>query len=184
MNTQNDKDNPMRSTIIAFIVVAVGSVPLYAQHHHMGHSQYADQKQSHIPSITMDEFEQIQSGDGMGLAKPAELNHYPGPKHVLQLADSLGISEEQRLKIEAIRQNMADKAVALGMDYLHAEHELNELFSNEKATEKNVVEMTRKVEEKRAALRLAHLLAHVQTRSALTQEQIDEYDRLRGYVSN
>jgi len=184
MNTQNDKDYPMRSTIIAFIVVAAGSIPLYAQHDHMGHSRYADEKQSYVPSITMAEFEEIQSGDGMGLAKPAELNHYPGPKHVLQLADSLRISEEQRLKIEAIRQNMADVAVALGMDYLHAEHELNELFSNEKATEKNVVEMTRKVEEKRTALRLAHLLAHVQTRSELTQEQIDEYDRLRGYVSD
>ncbi len=49
MNTQNDKDNPMRSTIIAFIVVAAGSVPLYAQHDHVGHSHYADEKQSHIP---------------------------------------------------------------------------------------------------------------------------------------
>ncbi|MGA7307085.1 MAG: Spy/CpxP family protein refolding chaperone [Rhodothermales bacterium] len=184
MNTQNEKDNPMRSTIIAFIVVAAGSIPLYAQHDHVGHSHYADEKQSHIPSITMDEFEEIQAGGGVGLAKPAELNHYPGPKHVLQLADSLGISEDQRAKIEAIRQNMADKAAKLGMEYLHAEHELNELFSNEKATEKNVVEMTRKVEEKRAALRLAHLLAHVETRSLLTPEQVKRYDELRGYVSN
>lgn len=175
----------MRLSFIVLIFAACGFPPLQAQHvHGVGHSRYADERRSHIPSITMEEFEQIRSGEGMGLAKPAELNHYPGPKHVLELADSLGLTDTQRTQIEAIRGNMADQAVALGQEYLLAEHELNQLFANGNADENSVVEMTKKVEEKRSALRAAHLVAHVRTRNALTQEQADEYDRLRGYINN
>jgi len=42
----------------------------------------------------------------MGLAKAAELNHYPGPRHVLDLASELKLSEEQRLRIEQIYNTM------------------------------------------------------------------------------
>jgi len=175
----------MRSSTIALLVALCGVIPVQAQHMHAaGHSHYADQQQSHIPSITKDEFDQIRSGAGMGFAKPAELNHYPGPKHVLELADSLGLTEEQTTSIEAIRQNMANQAVALGTEYLHAEHELNELFSGGKATEELVIELTNAVGEKRSALRAAHLVAHLKTRQVLTPEQIEEYDHLRGYVTN
>jgi hypothetical protein len=37
----------------------------------------------------------------MGLALPAELNGYPGPIHVLELSDKLGLSAEQKSRIEA-----------------------------------------------------------------------------------
>jgi hypothetical protein len=30
---------------------------------------------------------QYLNGEGMGFAKPAEMNHYPGPRHVLQNAE-------------------------------------------------------------------------------------------------
>lgn len=172
----------MRFIVVALLALLVGSGPAAAQHAHGAHSHYADQTRSHIPSITMEEFEQLRSGEGMGFAKPAELNHYPGPKHVLDLADSLGLSENQRTEIESIRQKMATKAKVLGKDYLHAEHRLNELFSNGNATERNVVKMTNSVEEKRSALRAAHLVAHLETRNVLTAEQVEKYDRLRGYA--
>jgi hypothetical protein len=32
-------------------------------------------------------------------------------------------------------------------------------------------------------LRAAHLLAHLETRQLLTESQVAEYDRLRGYAS-
>ena len=35
-------------------------------------------------------------------AKAGELNHYPGPKHVLSMAEHLGLRADQRLRIEAI----------------------------------------------------------------------------------
>ncbi len=35
----------------------------------------------------------------MGLALAAELNGYPGPAHVIELADSLELTEAQRTRI-------------------------------------------------------------------------------------
>jgi hypothetical protein len=35
-------------------------------------------------------------GKGMGLALAAELNNYPGPMHVLEHAQALGLNETQR----------------------------------------------------------------------------------------
>ena len=152
-----------------------------AQHDHGGHSQYADEKRSHIPSLTMAEYDELLSGGGMGFAKPAELNRYPGPKHVLELADSLGLSSEQREQVERIRAKMAGRAVELGREYVHSEHELNRLFADGNATEQAVVEQTARVGDIRSALRSTHLIAHVETAAVLTKEQIETYHRLRGY---
>jgi len=171
----------MRSTFTALVFVAAWALPSFSQHTHQGHSEYADQEQSHIPSLTVDEFRQLEAGGGMGMAKPAELNHYPGPKHVLELADSLGLTEDQRSRVEEIRQRMAARAVELGQEYLHAEHQLNELFSSGSATETLVEEGASKVAKIGAALRSAHLMAHVETADVLSSEQIARYDRLRGY---
>jgi hypothetical protein len=172
----------MKLTLTTLLLLLVGLLPANAQHVHGRHSAYANQKQSHIPSITADEFEGLSAGAGMGFAKPAELNHYPGPKHVLELADSLGLSDEQHEAIESIRKTMAAEAIELGMQYLHAEHELNRLFSEGRATEALVVEQNRRVGELRTSLRNAHLIAHVRTAAILTGMQIDHYDRLRGYI--
>lgn len=38
----------------------------------------------------------------MGFAKAAELNSYPGPKHVLDLGDRLKLTTQQRQQVQAI----------------------------------------------------------------------------------
>ena len=43
---------------------------------------------------------------GMGLALAAELNGYPGPAHVIELAKSLGLSEPQRAKPPGSKLNI------------------------------------------------------------------------------
>ena len=44
---------------------------------------------------------QFLAGAGMGYAKAAELNSYPGPMHVLELADRLGLTPDQQTKTKA-----------------------------------------------------------------------------------
>ena len=41
---------------------------------------------SDIKSLSQDDQSALLAGRGMGLARPAELNGYPGPAHVLELA--------------------------------------------------------------------------------------------------
>jgi YHS domain-containing protein len=66
----------------------------------------------------------------MGFAKAAELNHYPGPKHVLELADHLRLSEEQRRKTQAVFEEMNSKAVNLGKQLIEKEQLLDSRFAD------------------------------------------------------
>ena len=55
-----------------------------------------------------------------GLAKAGELNSYPGPLHVLQLADQLGLSETQRRSTDALYAKMREEAVSIGRQIIEA----------------------------------------------------------------
>src|ERR1700731_1837605 len=79
-----------------------------------GPSPYAGQERRPIKALSETEMRDLAEGRGMGLAKAAELNSYPGPMHVLELADRLGLSEAQRAASEALIPPMRQKAVALG----------------------------------------------------------------------
>ena len=62
-------------------------------------------------TLTPEQVQGYSSGEGMGLAKAAELNAYPGPKHVLDLAAPLHLSPEQRAAVQAVHDAMHEKAV-------------------------------------------------------------------------
>ena len=46
-------------------------------------SPYRDQTAAEIRGLTEKEISELREGRGMGLARAAELNGYPGPRHVL-----------------------------------------------------------------------------------------------------
>ena len=48
------------------------------------HQPYAGHQDRAIKALSAEEIEQYLSGSGMGFAKPAELNGYPGPMHVIE----------------------------------------------------------------------------------------------------
>ncbi|MDP2956413.1 MAG: hypothetical protein Q8N53_08320 [Longimicrobiales bacterium] len=43
----------------------------------------------------------------MGMARPAELNGFPGPRHVLDLADLLALAPDQRSEVQGIFERSA-----------------------------------------------------------------------------
>ncbi len=45
----------------------------------------------------------VTNGNGTSVALSAELNMYPGPRHVLDLVDVKGLDAEQIARVEAIR---------------------------------------------------------------------------------
>ncbi len=149
-----------------------------AQHQH---SPYAHEQSSEVPSLTPEELEQLRNGDGMGLAKPAELNHFPGPKHVLELADELAMTAEQRTRTEAIFAEMQEQARSLGDEVIEAEKHLNTRFAHGHIDETALAGATATIAELYGQLRFTHLRAHLLVTALLTPEQIGEYDRLRGY---
>ncbi len=159
--------------------------PVLAQHdqhtQHAGHSAYADQEPSGISSLSQQEMSDLLAGAGMGLARPAELNQYPGPKHVLELAEELELSAAQRASVEAIRLEMLEKAKALGEEIVDKERHLDKRFAHRHIDEETLLAVIAEIAELHGELRFAHLRAHLGTREVLSPEQIESYDRLRGY---
>ncbi len=131
-------------------------------------SPYAGMEGRTIKALPPEDVSGYLAGKGMGFAMAAELNSYPGPKHVLELRDGLGLDEEQIRQAEGIFDEMHRKAVRLGERYVAKERELDELFVGSRA-------------EIRGELRYAHLTAHLAMRRVLTEEQVSRYDELRGY---
>ena len=170
--------------IARILVTALGACalasPVQAQHDH-DESPYAGTEHSEIPALTQQEIEDLGSGAGMGFAKAAELNHYPGPKHVLELAEDISLSDEQREQILEIQSEMRETAVDLGEAIIDAERDLNVRFRHGHVDDESLSNATREIAALYGELRFAHLRAHLATRNALEEGQIARYDRLRGY---
>lgn len=56
---------------------------------------YAGLETRQIKALSGEPVAELRAGEGMGLALAAELNGYPGPRHVLDLANQLGLTDEQ-----------------------------------------------------------------------------------------
>ncbi len=149
---------------------------------HAGHSAYAGQESREIKALSADEERGLAAGAGMGYAKAAELNGYPGPMHVLENAQALGITPEQRNAIEFVMQAHKAEARALGAELLKRERELDRLFASRQATAAAIDTKTFEIGLVQAKLRASHLKAHTATTAVLTPEQIDRYNRSRGYA--
>jgi hypothetical protein len=70
----------------------------------------------------------------MGLALAAELNGYPGPSHVLELAAKLELSADQRAKIKMLFDSMKAEAVPLGSRLIEQEADLDKQFASRSVT--------------------------------------------------
>jgi Spy/CpxP family protein refolding chaperone len=172
---------PFARLVLALVVPAAWPHGLAAAQEHAGASPYADLEDREIKSLSAEEVAGLLAGDGIGFALPAELNGVPGPKHVLELADSLVLTAEQRGGVEAIEGEMRRRAIELGADLIEAERALDRLFARGGATADDVRAALATAEDLRAALREAHLLAHLSTAALLTPDQIARYRHLRGY---
>src|SRR5215831_17878245 len=144
-------------------------------------SPYAGQEQREIKALSAEEIQGYLSGSGMGLAKVAELHHYPGPRHVLDLAEPLQLSQEQRQKTQSILEEMRTEAVRLGTHLLEKERQLDTLFAAGTITEAQVEQLVTEIGTMQGQLRIVHLRAHLAQRAILTSEQLRRYDTLRGY---
>ena len=136
---------------------------------------------SEVSSLTADEVRELRNGEGMGLARAAELNHFPGPKHLLELVSELDLDQAQVERIEAIHQRMKGQAVAKGEEILEAESRLANLFASGQPSVTKLRRMTQQLGIMRGQLQAIHLLAHIESAGVLADEQIEDYDRLRGY---
>ena len=146
------------------------------------HAPYAGQQARDFKSLSAEDVAALRAGQGWGLAKSAELNGYPGPLHVLQLADGLALSHQQRARVRAVFDAMQASAKAVGQEYLAAEQAVDRAFADGTATAETISRLTAAAGRLRAKLRAVHLAAHIETTPLLTPHQRARYEALRGYA--
>ena len=142
-------------------------------------SPHAGQPTQEIKSLSAAEIQGYLEGHEMGLANVAELNGYPGPTHVLELANQLQLTPQQRAKAEHLKRSMK-AAARLGHWLIEAERRLNVLFAKGEADDEKITLLARRVGGLEAEIRLVHLRAHIEMRRVLTADQIKKYYQERG----
>jgi hypothetical protein len=120
----------------------------------------------------------------VGQARVAEVQGYPGPRHVLEAwaAGQLPLTDAQVAEVRRIAAAMTAEARRTGDLVLDAERELARAFGDGAIDEAGVGEQVQRVARLRGELRAVHLRAHLATRAVLDAGQLARYAQLRGYA--
>lgn len=143
---------------------------------------YAGQASRGIKALTAEEIDQYRAGAGMGYAKAAELNHFPGPMHALELADKLKLSAEQRAATKQLMDDHKADARAIGAKLVEAEGRIEALFRTGKVERSALAAAVAEAAKLQGEYRWSHLETHRSMRRLLSDEQVARYDELRGYA--
>jgi Spy/CpxP family protein refolding chaperone len=148
-----------RTVVLALGVCAL-AVPVLAD---PPRTPYAGQQARTIKALSDEDIAALLKGEGMGYAKAAELNGYPGPKHVLDFARQLKLTAAQREQVQAIFEKMSAAAKPLGAELVERERLLDQLFGSGQITPDRLAAETAAIAELRGRLRSVHLSAHRNT---------------------
>lgn len=160
--------------LILVILIPMPSLAQSAKHSYAGHEQ------REIKALSADEVQAYLSGHGMGLAKTAELNHYPGPRHVLDLSVQLRLSQQQITETQTIYDKMHAEAVRVGKQIVEQEKKLDSLFATGEIDQKQLIAIVNDIARLQGELRMIHLQAHLDMKHLLSATQIARYDEVRG----
>lgn len=168
----------MKSYIVLVLAACALAVPVLAD---APMTPYAGQQTRTVKALSDEDIAALLKGDGMGFAKVAELNGYPGPKHVLDLARQLELTDIQRQQVQSTFDRMSTLAMPLGAELVARERVLDQLFQRGEITPDRLTAETAAIAELKGRLRFVHLAAHLETRALLSPDQIATYEQLRGY---
>jgi Spy/CpxP family protein refolding chaperone len=166
----------MKNLLLATLLFTF-SLPILA----VENSPHVGQQKRNIKALSQHEITGYLNGKGLGYAKVAELNQFPGPKHVLELRKELDLSEEQIKQTQHIFDQMKVYAVALGEQFIAKEQELDKRFSENNIDDESLALLLSEIGALKTKLRYVHLKSHLEQKAILSKHQIQLYDQLRGY---
>lgn len=162
--------------IVPALLLAAAAPPAAAQSYA---SPYIGERGRDIKSLSDEEVRQLLDGEGMGLAKAAELNGMPGPRHVLDMAGPLGLTRDQERDTDDVFRRMQAGARALGREIVSAERSLDRDIADGRLDGEELERRTVALGTLWGALRAVHLRAHLEMMRILTPRQVGDYARLR-----
>ena len=171
----------MMKTMISAITALMLSTSVFASAVVNTESPYKGQQHRSIKAMSQNDIDGYLQGKGMGFAKAAELNHYPGPRHVLDLSKKLELSDKQFKQTQMLFNTMLTKAKVLGKQLIEKEQKLDQLFAQGSINKKSLEDILQNIGAIQAKLRNVHLSTHMEQKMLLNNHQIAMYDRIRGY---
>ncbi|MBI4277205.1 MAG: hypothetical protein HY660_02015 [Armatimonadetes bacterium] len=172
--------------IAAIMIVALAGTFLWFRarwRDQASRSPYAGQLDSPIRGLSPQEVDDLRGGRGAGFARTAELNGYPGPRHVLDLRAQMQLAPAQVRRTEAIFAEMEAEAKRVGDEVLRVEARLSDAFARGAASSADVEALTGDAGRLYGQLRAVHLRAHLQMKAVLSAGQVARYNEFRGYRS-
>ena len=164
-----------RSAIISVLILAAAAASAQQR-------PYAGLEQRPLKALSAEQIADLRAGRGMNLALAAELNGYPGPVHVLEHADALALTAQQRERTRTHHEAMKNEAIALGERLIGEETALDRAFADRTITPQILADATAAIGRTQAALRATHLRYHLAQAELLSAEQMRRYAELRGYA--
>ena len=182
----------MNQRIITYFLIGIATslvsvTTVFAQQHQHGEqhnsfrSPYVEQLDSPVRGLSSSEVDNLLNGRGSGYARMAELNGYPGLRHVLDLSSQLNLSTQQTEEIEVAFAQMQSQAKSLGQTIVNKEQKLSEAFASGTISDDELERATNELAQLYGELRKTHLQAHLNINPLLSAEQIQKYNQLRGY---
>lgn len=164
-------------TAVMLISLATSAPAQHRQHH----APYAGLEQRQIKALSQQQIDDLRAGRGMGLALAGELNGYPGPLHVIELADQLQLAAGQRRQAQQLFETMKAEAVPVGETLIEQERALDRAFAEQTISPDTLTALTARIGETQGRLRAIHLKYHLTTAGLLSPHQRHRYAQLRGY---
>ena len=118
---------------------------------------YAGMEKRSIKAMSSERVADIKAGKGVVYALTAELNGYPGPRHVQDLAEKLKLNPLQIKKTQFLFDTMQGEAKALGGEMIAREAKLEALFAGGLIDEPNLQTSVTAIAEIEGRLRATHL---------------------------
>jgi Spy/CpxP family protein refolding chaperone len=170
-----------RGPIIGLVLGLAVLVPAAEGQHAGQHGGGAHGPDGHrVAQRCIEEFERVVAdGRGFGLAFAADQHGYPGPQHILELRERLGLTPEQQRRAAALLEVMLAESRPRSARLLEAERRLADIFRMGTAEEAAVRAAAAEVERARSEVRLTHLLTHLKARDLLTEAQRRLYHEAR-----
>ena len=168
------------ATLVVIALAVVPATAQHGQHGRHGHHGATTPGAGHDAEACERDFQQVVAdGRGFGMAFVADRQGYPGPLHVMELADRLALTEDQKTRVRALLTAMFAESRPKGAALIAAELRLTELFASGRPDGASVRAAVADVERLRAKLRVLHLTTHLETRDVLTPEQRRLYHAAR-----
>jgi hypothetical protein len=147
--------------------ILITAALLFATGNAFAESPYQGMQSRTVKALSEQQVADLNEGRGMGMALAAELNGYPGPSHVLELADKLELKSDQISAVRSLFESMKQESIPLGTKLIEQERELDRQFASRTVTPEILRAATAAIARTQGELRETHLKYHLSAAALL-----------------